>query len=303
MVPDREIGSDEIRPGRRIVMGRRWSDGTTGQVVPIEALARTDARAESNVAPNGQPGHPVDHSPEPVASSRSRDEHAAEPETVAQPADQPACTDNGLHEERAGRPLPSVPFPAALTQAGRQEWCAIVFAGAERQGEFRAVVVDNGGQRRVVARSPSFRASHSGRVSHRGDAKEAHDLLVKRLLALGWHAVPSRGRWHDTAFTRTPPASDGPVERLLITCRSDRLAARFQAARFDDLGNATIASQSATFRALHLRGSMKLTRQAAKAHHELLERLRADGWQTTGSSGVEWYAQVLERPAGLRSVR
>ncbi len=208
------------------------------------------------------------------------------PQAVAQPAAQPLATDSGSRPE----------------ERRRQEWCAIVFGGAKRQGEFRVVVLDNGGQRRVVARSSSFRASRSGRVSHRGSAKEAHDLLVKRLLALGWRPVASRSRrWHDTAFTRTAPSGDRPVERLLIICRHDRLAARFQAARFDELGNATIVAESSPFRALHVRGSMKLARRAAKVHHALLERLQADGWQTTEGTGVEWYGHVLEKPAGLRS--
>ncbi len=173
-----------------------------------------------------------------------------------------------------------------------------MFAGAKRQGEFHAVVLD-AGQRRVVARSSSFRASRSGRLSHRGGAQKAHHLLVKRLLALGWRPVASRGRWHDTAFTRTAPSGDPPVERLLIICRHDRLAARFQAAHFDELGNATIVAESVPFRALQVRGSMKRAGRAAEAHHALLEHLQADGWQTMEGTGVEWYAHVLENSAGL----
>jgi hypothetical protein len=155
----------------------------------------------------------------------------------------------------------------------------------------------------VVARSSSFRVSRSGRVSHRGRAKEAHDLLVNQLLALGWRSVASRSRrWHDTAFTRTAPSGDQPVERLLITCHLDRLAGRFQAARFDEFGNATIAAESASFRRVRVGGSTRPARRAANAHRELLEHLRADGWQTTESIGVEWYAHVLERSTGLRPV-
>ncbi len=246
----------------------------------IEVLSSTDSRAESNGAPDGQPGGPVDRPLELVATSRSPDKHAVGPEAVAQAAAQPVA--NGSRQEGGGG----------------QEWCAIVFAGAKRQGEFRVVVLDNGGQRRVVARSSSFRASRSGRVSHRGSAKQAHDLLVKWLSAVGWRPVASRGRWHDTAFTRTAPPGDRPVERLVIICRHDRLAARFQAACFDEFGSARIMGESAPFRTLHVRGSMKLARRAAKVHQALLERLQADGWQTTERTGVEWYAHVLERSAG-----
>ena len=293
MVPDREIGLQEGRLGRAMDLPHRWSRArhvADGRVVPIEVLSATDARAESNIPPDGQPGRAADGSPEPVApsleplaSSRSPDANAAGSEAVARPAAQPLATDSGSRQEGSRR----------------QEWCAIVFAGAKRQGEFRVVVLDNGGQRRVVASSSSFGASRSGRVSHRGSAKEAHDLLVKRLLALGWRPVASRGRWHDTGFARTAPSGDRPVERLLIICRHDRLAARFQAARFDELDDATIVAESAPFRALHIRGSMKLARRAAKVHNALLERLQADGWQTTGGTGGEWYAHVLEKPAGL----
>ena len=267
----------------------RWSSSRNGanpRIVPIDVPSGTDANAESKIPlENGASQDSADRSVGPVAASRSPDEHTVR-EAVGQPWVRPAATDSSARQERSPR----------------QEWCAIVFAGAERRGEFRVVVPDNGGQRRVIARSSSFRASRSGRVSRSGSAKEAHDLLVKRLLALGWRPVASRGRWHDTAFTRTAASGDPTVERLVIICRRDRVAARFQAACFDELGNATIVAESAQFRALPVRGSMKPTRRAATVHDALLEDLQADGWRATAGTGLEWYAQVLEKSAGLRSV-
>jgi hypothetical protein len=261
---------------------------TDGPVVAIEAVSGMDVRADRSIAADGEPPgpawplQPVAPSLEPMPSSRSPDEHLLAPEAVAQPAAPVLVTGNGSRQQGSGR----------------QEWCAIVFSGEGRQGGFRVVVLDNEGQRRVVARSSSFRASPSGRVPHRGSAKEAHALIVRRLVAQGWRQVASRGRWHDTAFTRPDPSGAPPVERLLINCRHARLTSRFQATRFDEFGSATIVAESAPFRALRVRGSLKLARRAAGVHRAFLERLQADGWQTTGGTGAEWYDQVLEKPAG-----
>jgi hypothetical protein len=297
---------------------RRWSDGGevgNGRVVPIEALSGAEPGIERDNTRQDDPGRSVHRSLEPVASSTSPDERDLRPDAVTsslaedlrrarpRPPVQARATESGPRQEPSELPTPPLPFSAIPARPARQEWCAIVFAGAKCQGEFHAVVIDHGGQRRVVAHSPRFRASRSGRVSRRGGAKDAHELLVRRLLILGWRPVPSRGRWHDTAFTRAAPSDDRPVERLLITCRHDRLAARFQAARFDEQGTPTVVAESEAFLPLRGLGSTKLGHGAASAHRELLERLQRDGWQTTEDSGAEWSADVLERPVGLRPVQ
>lgn len=286
-MPDYEIGLNEGRLRRLVYTRRRSSDAGTvanGGIVPLEAISGTEVGVESKVTGDGQPGRPLHRSLEPVAAPRSPDEHVVgrEDEPPAQLAPETLTADGGSSQD----------------ENRRQEWCAIVFAGAKRQGEFRVVAVDDGGQRQVIARSSPFRASHLGSISRRGGAKEAHNLLVKRLLALGWREVASRGRWYDAAFTKTAPDGD-PVERLLIICGHDRLVGRFKAARFDDLYNATIVGESAPFGALHIRGSMKLGPGARKAHGALLDHLRADGWQTTGKAGGEWYAVLLARSTEL----
>jgi hypothetical protein len=290
-VPDGEMGVDSVRLTPLMNLRSRWSSAgkvANGRLLRIEVRSHAnDGRADANVASDGgQPGRPVDRSLEPLPSSGSPDEHAVGSEAVAK-AVGPLVTDIGELQQ----------------DSHRQEWCSIVFAGDKRQGEFRIVVLDNRGRRQVVARSSPFRVSRSGRISRRGSAKEAHDLLLHRLLALGWRPVASRGHWHDVAFTRTASCGERPVERLIIICRRDHLVARFQAARVDALGNATVVAESEQFRALHGCGSTKFAGRAEKAHRTLMQHLRADGWQPTDSIGTEWYGHVLERPAGLRSVR
>ena len=215
-------------------VGAGAGNGPEGRFVAFESLPSPDPRDENNRTPDNQ----LDRAPirphEALALSRSPDADAVGPETIEPPPSRPRPTEIESRQED-GR---------------RAEWGAIVFASAERASEFRVVVLDDGGQRRVVARSPSFRAPRSGRISHCGSAKEAHDLLFVQLLASGWRPVASRGRWHDVAFTRPAHSGDRPVEGLLIICDDGNLTARFQAARFDELGNATVVAESAPFRAV-----------------------------------------------------
>jgi len=268
---------------------RRWSgagNAPEGRVVTSEILPSPDQRDENSPLPDDEPGLPHDRPVEPLSLSSSANEELLWHEQIAQPPSQPEDTDGESRQE----------------QGRRQEWCAIVFAQAKREGEFRVVVLGQRGERRVVARSSPFRAPRSGQLRRRGRAKEAHDLLFGRLLVAGWRPAPSRGRWHDAAFTRSVSTGVRPVERLLVICRPRHLAGSFQAVRLNDLGNSTIAAESLSFRTIRVRGSMKLGRRGAKAHQALMERLQADGWQATGITGTEWYTHVLERPAGLRSV-
>ena len=289
-MPDRESGFEVAPHGGLMNLQRRWlgpENPANARVVAFDVLPHPDPHDESSSTPGDRPGRSVDRSREPVDSPR--EELAVGPEPVPPAASQPLSTANGPHHQ----------------DSRRQEWCAIVFAVVNRQGEFRVVALDNTGQRQVVAQSPSFRARRSGPVSQRGRARTAHDLLVDRLLALGWRPVASRSRrWHDTAFTRTVPSGQRSVERLVVVCRNGRLTARFQAARFDELGSATVVAESPSFRAVKARGSMRSTGRAEKAHNGLLERLEAEGWQMTESGGeaIAWYVRVLERPVGLRPV-
>jgi hypothetical protein len=320
VIPERDDGPADNHRSPRLYLERRWSgsdDAARARVVPIDAGSGTDRAAETDGASNGKSSESQDLPPDPPVASLAPDGRGHEPESRAVEREARSFASQ-LSEARSASSMASraveretvvqsavvhsasqpVATEAAPDAEGRLrvEWCAIVFAATQRRGEFQAVVLDDGGQRRVIARSPSFRSLRSGRIRQTGNAKKAHHLLVRRMLALGWRTVSSRGRWHDTAFTRTPPGHDSSIDRLLILCQRGGMMARFQAARLDELGDTTIIAQSSAFGAIQIGGTMRLAWRARKAHETLLDQLQSDGWQATGASGLDWYAQVLEKP-------
>jgi hypothetical protein len=132
--------------------------------------------------------------------------------------------------ERAG----GVGQPAVAAAARpdeRAEWCSIVLAMTQSTGEFQAIEVQRSGRRRVVARSRRFRVPLTYRTSwrhelpNRGKPRRTYDALVERLADAQWRQLDTRGRWHDTAFTRTPVQSrQSPSGR--VSSQRDRGAAR-----------------------------------------------------------------------------
>lgn len=187
--------------------------------------------------------------------------------------------------------------PVAPRPGGASDWCAIVLARSGHDAHFDVIALEKGGRRRVVARSPAFHALGSRRLRGRGSARAAHDRLVKQLVAAGWRRVRSRGRWHDTAFTR--PRADPltrPARRLLIG-REDHFAlgvARFHADELDAYGNGTRLAESPRFATLPQGLNTAPSDEATAAHRALLEALRCAGWTTVGTAGSQWYATILE---------
>jgi hypothetical protein len=99
------------------------------------------------------------------------------------------------------------------------EWCMITFSRTERHAEFRVVVLEKDGRRRVAERSAPFRVPRSRQVQKRGKQGAAHAALVEGLLARGWKPLEGRGRWADTAFIRCP---DNMQPSTLSGCDSMR---------------------------------------------------------------------------------
>ena len=288
-MPDREIRLNEARLGGLMNLQRRWSGAGSvpeGRVVAFESLPSPDPRDENNPTPDHELGRALIRPHEALPLSRLPYPDTVGPKTIEPPPSRPRAAETESRQE----------------DGSRAESCAIVFAGTKRQGQFRVVMLDDGGQRQSSRVRP-----HS--VPR---ARAASVIVVVRRKPM---ISCSRGCW-PLAGVQSPrraigttsvspglrPLAIGLCERLLIICHDGNLTARFQAARFDELGNATVVAESAGFRAVQVRGSMKLARRAGKAHRALLERLEADGWQTTERTGPEWYARVLERPTGLRSV-
>ena len=232
------------------------------------------------------------------------------------PADAPPATTNGASSDTAVQTAPerigdvavadlepARPLRVPVTEVtgdGHEiadvEWCAILLARAGRVGEFRVAALDSG-HRRVVARSPSFRVSLSGQIRKRGAARQAHDVLVKRLLGTGWRRIETRGRWYDGAFTRSRPQDVGPAaERLLILCKREPItAAYFYADEIGEFGNGSRVGQSRRF-AVRPWGRVRATDEARAVHEQLLEQLRSTGWTTADTLGPEWYVCALTRP-------
>lgn len=124
---------------------------------------------------------------------------------------------------RTERPRESVqPVVAAAARPDeRAEWCSIVLTMTQSTGEFQAIEVQRSGVRRVVARSRRFRVPLTYRTSwrhelpNRGKPRRTYNALVQRLADAEWRQLDTRGRWHDTAFTRTPASSpQSPSERV-----------------------------------------------------------------------------------------
>ena len=106
---------------------------------------------------------------------------------------------------------------AAARPDDRAEWCSIVFAMTQGTGEFQAIEVQRTGPRRVIERSRRFRVPLTYRTSwrreipNRGKPRRMYNALVQRLADAGWRQLDTRGRWHDTAFARTPvPSRQSP---------------------------------------------------------------------------------------------
>ncbi len=233
--------------------------------------------------PVALPDSPDEHAMglEPVALPDSPGEHAVELEPVASP-DLPDRDERGRfvkpHEhplalEAVGQPTAQ---PLAATQdrpkrrAGRQEWCTIVFAGSEREGEFRVVALDNRGRRRILARSSSFRVWRSGRVVTAAEQRKPTSFLSSSC----WPRVGNQ--WPPVGVGTTPHspglrplAIDGRA--LLIVCRHDRLAGGFQAAALTSSGTSTIVAES------------PFSRASRRHHASLIERDRSHASRDAGS--------------------
>jgi hypothetical protein len=137
--------------------------------------------------------------PAPAAPGPIVEEH--------QTAAPPAPSKPSARSKTPARSAPPPPKGDELTQ-----WCSIVFERGAHGGEFHALQARAGGRREVIATSRSFalplsyRISWCRRLPNHGRARHAHDALVKQLVGLGWREMPTRGRWHDSAFVRSAPA-------------------------------------------------------------------------------------------------
>jgi hypothetical protein len=187
---------------------------------------------------------------------------------------------------------------AGATGSQALEWCCIACVRSGRQAAFHVLVVEKGGSRRSVVRSPSFRLGRSGRIRARGESRAAYDALVSRLVASGWRRVDSSGAWHDSGFVRPQPDPQRPpVDRLMISCRRDGRSARFFADELDEYGNPTQSAESPPFVPSRW-PAVKVTDEAKAAHSALLHGLQSDGWSVIDAASDAWFAQVMVRRRG-----
>jgi hypothetical protein len=164
-----------------------------------------------------------------------------------------------------------------------------------RSGEFHVLALGGRGGRRVVARSPSpFKVMRSGHVPARGDARQAHRQLVRQLLDAGWTRVASRGRWHDTTFTRQ--AVPGARRRLQISIAHQGGKGRFEAIEHTDYGTERLLGTSDEFEVASNGVGIVATEAALCAHCDLIADLAAMGWVSTGQTAGGWFAQFLAAP-------
>jgi DNA-binding transcriptional ArsR family regulator len=230
-------GSGSLGNGLRLRSLGRARVGLHGEVV-IDSVVSPDVIALPNVELPSEVEAPVKSEVEAPVKNDG-------PSSVAEPSHQ---TDSSRERTGRGAPdgqpsKPSKPTEPAAADGeddrGRIKWCAILCARTNRTGEFKVVVLEQAGQRRVIASSPSFRLPRSRQIRNRGEPRRAHDLLVTQLEASGWRRVKTGGRWHDTGFIRPVPDSQNqPAAPLLISSqREGRVTSH--ANELDAFGNGT----------------------------------------------------------------
>jgi hypothetical protein len=102
---------------------------------------------------------------------------------------------------RVRRPLPSGPEREQPTDEAF-DICRIGWWRGYVKSDFYAEAVGPNRHRSIVARSRMFRWRRADRPPASGDALDAHNELVDRLVAAGWTPEGRGGAWYEYAFLR-----------------------------------------------------------------------------------------------------